>query len=87
LWRIGYYAGMNAISVPMDAETEEALDKIAAATKRPRQDIAAEAIAAFVREEAETIESILQAQADLRAGKGFSHEDVMARARKIIAGE
>lgn len=78
---------MNAISVPVDAATEEALDKIAAATKRSRQEIVAEALAAFVRGEAEIIESIRQAQAELRAGKGLSHEEVMAGARKIIAGE
>ncbi len=78
---------MNAISIPVDAATEEALDKIAAATKRSRQDIAAEAVAVFVRDEAEIIDSILKAQAELRAGKGVSHEEVMARVGKTLAGE
>lgn len=78
---------MNAISVPMDAATEEALDKIAEATKRSRQDIAAEAIAAFVREEAETIEAILEAQAQVRAGDTISHEQAMARLWKTVRGE
>jgi predicted transcriptional regulator len=78
---------MTDLTIPLDAATEAALDEIAATTKRPKADIAAEALAAFVRDEAETIAAIKRGVADVAAGRTTSHDDAMARLRKTARRE
>lgn len=78
---------MSALTITIDHATEAALDEIAAATRRTKADIAAEALAAFVRDEAETIAAIKRGMADVAAGRTVSHEDAMARLRKTARGE
>lgn len=78
---------MTNLTISLDAATEAALEEIAATTKRAKADIAAEALAAFVRDEAETIAAIKGGMADVAAGRTVSHEDAMARLRKTARGE
>ena len=78
---------MTDLTISLDAATEAALDEIAATTKRAKADIAAEALATFVRDEVETIAAIKRGVADVAAGRTVSHEDAMARLRKTARGE
>jgi predicted transcriptional regulator len=78
---------MSDITITIDSSTEAALDEIAAATRRERADIVAEALAAFVRDEAATIAAIKRGMADVAAGRTVSHEEAMARLRKTARGE
>jgi len=78
---------MATISIPVDPATDTALDEIAAATKRSKVDIAADLLAQFARDEAETVAAILRGRADIDAGRTISHEDAMARFRKTARGE
>jgi predicted transcriptional regulator len=72
------------LTVPLDAATEAALDEIAATTRRAKGDIAAEAVTAYVRHEAETIAKIKRGIADVDAGRTVPHDQVMREARQII---
>lgn len=75
------------ITITLDPATEAALDEIAAATKRPKADIVAGAVADFARDEAQTIAEIKRGMADVAAGRTTSHADAMARLRKTARGE
>jgi predicted transcriptional regulator len=75
---------MSAISITLDPTTEANLDEIAAATKRGKAEIVADAIAAFAEHEAETIAKIKRGLADIEAGRTVPHEQVMREAREII---
>jgi len=78
---------MTDITLPIDAATDSALDRIAAATRRDKLSVAADALAAFAREEAEIIDGIMRGMADVEAGRTVSHEAAMARLRKSAFGE
>ncbi len=78
---------MADITLPIDDATDSALDRIAAATRRDKLAVAADALATFAQEEAEIIDGILRGMADAAAGRTVSHEDAMARLRKTAVGE
>ncbi|MEQ1617779.1 MAG: hypothetical protein ABL883_05495 [Terricaulis sp.] len=77
---------MSTLAIPIDAATEAALDEIAAAAKRPKADIAAQAVADYVRHRAEYAELVREAREDFAAGRTFTPEEVAAGAQSIIAG-
>ncbi|HVK80038.1 MAG TPA: hypothetical protein VM915_05445 [Verrucomicrobiae bacterium] len=64
---------MSDLTVPIDPVTDAALEEIAAARKRPKGAIAAEALAAYARHEAEIMAKIRRGQEDVRAGQFGSH--------------
>lgn len=78
---------MTDITLPIDAATDSALERIAAATRRDKLSVAAAALAAFAQEEVENIDGILRGMADVEAGRTVSHEEAMARLRKSAFGE
>ncbi len=78
---------MTTLTIPLDPATEAALDEIAAATKRPKADVAATLLAELSRTEADTIAAIKRGMADVAAGRTTSHEEVMTRLRKTARGE
>ena len=78
---------MTDITLPIDAATDSALDRIAAATRRDKLSVAADALAAFAQEEAEIIDGILRGMADVEAGRTVSHEEAMASFRAAARGE
>ena len=54
------------------------LDRLAGETQRSKSFLAARAIKDYVTEELQIIDGIKQAQAEMRAGLGVSHDEVMA---------
>ena len=78
---------MSTLTIPLDPATEAALDEIAAAARRPKADVAAELLAGFAKDEAQTIAAIKRGMADVAAGNTTSHEVAMARLRKTARGE
>jgi predicted transcriptional regulator len=78
---------MTNITLPIDAATDSALERIAAATQRDKVKVAADALAAFAQDEAEIIDGILRGMADVAAGRTVSHEEAMERLRKTAFGE
>jgi len=75
---------MSAITITVDAATEAKLDEIAAATNRGKDEIVADAVAVFARQEAETIAKIKRGLADVEAGRTVAHAQVMREVREII---
>lgn len=78
---------MTDITLPIDAAADSALERIAAATRRDKRTVGADALAAFAQEEAEIIDGSLRGMADVEAGRTVSHEEAMARLRKTAFGE
>jgi predicted transcriptional regulator len=74
----------GSLTIPLDPATEAALDEIAATTKRAKADIAAEALADYVRHASEFEAMVREAREDFAAGRTFTHEEVAASARAII---
>ncbi|MBY0562976.1 MAG: hypothetical protein K2P58_02220 [Hyphomonadaceae bacterium] len=77
---------MTTLTIPLDPATEAALDEIAAATQRPKAEIAADLVAEYVRHRADYSELVREAREDFAAGRTFTAEEVAAGARAIIAG-
>lgn len=75
---------MTTLSFPLDPATESALDELSAKTKRPKSEIAAEALADYLREAAALEALAAEAREDFSAGRTFTHEETMASARAII---
>jgi predicted transcriptional regulator len=66
-------------------ELDERLNAICALTRRSKSLLARVAIGRFVETETEVIEGIKEAQAELRAGLGIPHSEVMRAARATIS--
>jgi predicted transcriptional regulator len=75
---------MTSLTIPLDPDTDNALDEIAETTKRSKAQIVAEAVAAYVDYQAELEAMVREAREDFAAGRTFSHEEAMADARAII---
>jgi predicted transcriptional regulator len=65
------------LSIRLSAETLRRLDAVAAATRRPRSFIAAEALEAWIAREGAIIEDIRVGLEQARAGKVVPHERAM----------
>lgn len=68
----------EVLSVRLSAETKKKLEKSAKAAKRSKSFIAAEAIEAYLEEEAWNIRQIKLGLADAAAGRLVPHEEVSA---------
>ncbi len=66
-------------------QTREKLEKLAAATNRPRTYHITAALERYLDEESWQIANIQEGLADLDAGRATAHEDVMTEGRRIIA--
>lgn len=69
---------MNAITIRLDADLTERLDRIAAMLDRPLADIAAEAVAEYVAAEEAEIAKIKEGLAAAERGDFASEEEVAA---------
>ena len=78
---------MVDITLPIDAATDAALDRIATATRRDKSAIAADALGAYARHEAETIAAIQRGMGDAAADRTVSHADAIGRLRRTARGE
>jgi predicted transcriptional regulator len=76
------------VTVRLSKEAKAKLDALSESTKRSKNYLAAEAIAAYVDENAWQIEAIQEAiaQAD-RGGESYAHEEVMSYLERRGKGE
>lgn len=68
----------TTITVRVPTELRDRLERIAQATRRSKSFLAKEAIERYVETESEIIEGILEALAELDAGKGIPHDEIVA---------
>jgi predicted transcriptional regulator len=66
----------ETLSIRLDGTTKERLDALARSTKRSKSFLAAEAIAAFVRQEEWQLGETRDAIEELDGGNGIPHEKV-----------
>ena len=64
------------VTVRMPKQLRDRLEALSDATRRSKSFLGHEAIARFVESEEEIVSGILEAQTELKAGKGMSHEKV-----------
>jgi predicted transcriptional regulator len=76
----------TTMTIRVTPETKHKLERIAGETRRSKSFLAAEAVSMYVDRELEIIDGIRRGLADVKAGRVVPHEQVMAEARKIIAG-
>ena len=72
------------LTIRMTPETKAQLDLIAKSTRRTRSFLASQALAHYAESEAEIVAGIEQAIAEMEAGEGIAHEEVMRDADEII---
>ena len=75
----------TTLTVRISEKTKAKLEKIAKLSRRTKSWHAAEALEIYLRNELPIVESIVKAQADGRAGKGISLDQMKAETRAIIA--
>lgn len=80
---------MNAITIRLDADLTERLDRLAAMLDRPLADIAAEAVAEYVAAEEAEIAKVKEGLAAAERGDFASDEEVAAVIAKFtkLAGQ
>lgn len=74
----------TTLTVHLSSETEQQLGRLALSTRRSNSALAAEAIAHYIERELSIVDGIERARAELRAGHGIPHEQVMREAQTII---
>ena len=80
--------GTITVTVRLSKEAKAKLDALAESTKRSKNFLAAEAIAAYVDENAWQIEAIQQAVAQADRGEAsYAHEEVMSYLERRGKGE
>lgn len=75
---------MNAITIRLDADLTERLDRIATMLDRPLADIAAEAVAEYVAAEEAEIAKIKEGLEQARRGEFATDEEVAAVIAKYV---
>jgi predicted transcriptional regulator len=72
-------AGTTSLSFRVSDETAERLDALAVATDRPRSWLLEQALDSYLEVQAWQVEHIRQGLAELDAGLGIPHEEVVER--------
>ena len=72
------------LTIRMTPETKAKLDMIARSANRSRSFLASQALADYAESEAEVVEGIVQALAELDAGLGIPHDDVMREIDEML---
>lgn len=75
----------TTMTIRVTRDLKEKLGRLAHDTRRTRSYLAAEAVEAYVNRELEIIEGIQRGVADMEAGKVTPHDEVTAKADRIIA--
>jgi predicted transcriptional regulator len=72
------------VTVRMPKSLRDRLEALSAETQRSKSFLGMEAIAQFVETEEELVLGIKEAQAELRAGLGISHEEIVAQSQQHL---
>lgn len=75
----------TTMTIRVTPDLKEKLGRLAHDTRRTRSYLAAEAVEAYVNRELQIIEGIQRGLVDMETGKVTAHEDVTAKANRIIA--
>ncbi len=74
----------ETLTVRLSTEADVGLVKLAATTRRPKAELAAEAIEAYVAEESEIVAGIERGLDDMRAGRVVPHDEAMRRLHATV---
>ena len=77
-------AKTDTLSIRLSPEMRIQLDYLAKTTRRSRSFLGSEAVARFLKTEAEIVEGIKQGIADSEAGRTVSHDEAMQSMRAAI---
>jgi predicted transcriptional regulator len=77
-------SGSTTLSIRLSSDTKERLGRLAAATRRSRSFLAAEAVAAYVERESAIIEGIQRGLEDGAAGRVVPHDAAMDEVDALI---
>ena len=75
----------TTLTLRLPVELKERLGRIATATRRSQSFLAAEALSAYVDHELAIIADIQQGLAEVAAGEGIPHDEVMDEIDALIA--
>ena len=74
----------TTMTIRIDTDIKEKLDRLAADTRRSRSFLAAEAVSAYVARELAIVEGIAEGLEDVREGRTVSHEEAMSELASTI---
>lgn len=72
------------VTVRMPKALRDRLESLSVETRRSKSFLGMEAIQQFVETEEELVLGIKQAQKELKAGRGISHEDVVKQSKAYL---
>ena len=73
------------VTVRMPKQLRDRLEALSGVTRRSKSFLGHEAISRFVESEEEIVSGILEARAEIKAGKSLSHEKVKSLVAKRLA--
>ncbi len=73
------------VTVRMPKQLRDRLEALGAATRRSKSFLGQEAIARYVESEEEIVSGILEAQAEIKSGKGMAHNQVKTLIAKRLS--
>ncbi len=76
---------MSSITVRVSEDMVRDLDELARAMDRSRSWVVTDALARYLAEERQWMESVRRGIEELDRGEGIPHEEVMAEMRRMIA--
>lgn len=74
----------TTMTIRLNSDLKDKLDRLARATRRSRSFLAVEAISAYVDRELPIVEGIQRGLADVRAGRTVPHEQVVAEIDALL---
>ena len=77
---------LQPYSIRADAQTMEALGRIAEAMDRSRNWVINDALKAYVEDNAWLEQQVAQSRREIAEGKGVPHDEAMSRMRNYIEG-
>ncbi len=72
------------VTVRMPKSLRDRLEALSTETRRSKSFLGMEAIQQFVETEEEIVLGIKEAQAELKAGRGISHQDIVAQSKDYL---
>lgn len=75
----------STVTVRLSREWKDRLEALGRVQKRSKSFLAGEALKAFIESEEQYVEGVKAAQAEIRAGRGLSHDEVMAELDRVLS--
>ncbi len=76
---------MTDLTIALDAATDSAPERVAEAANKPKAEVAAEALASYLRDQADLEAMVQEARDDFAAGRTFTSDQIAESTRETLS--